>query len=605
METAADRFANYEICGLLRQSPGSACFAAIHPGLGRGLKADRKVALELAWDLTYAEQEARRLLQLNGKNGFPLLYDYLLIPCQLVADMLATLHQPDAIAGSQGQEIAVLVTQFAQGQELVNTAALDKKPRRVPQGSWLVEVDGKSFCQSMAGEIDLNGKIKVLRNLIKLVRQAHEQEPPQVCGELHPGCLWYDGDASGQVRFVARKVPLSYEALAWQSPWHLQNQGTLPAAADIYQLALWVRRVLGGEDRAWRSFADAILRQRQAEKLPTIDRFERDFNRTAVKVVSRMDLSTRVLVGLGLGALLAASLFWLWRFYQLSPKKSEIARLQMEAKKGDAAAEEVIAKLRGYLGEKEYQPVRQELVESIGQIRLEQPLQTRFLAAIDWSKPSAVYASRADSFVIYQGFAFQIGTAVSADEYIADIQATGLRLAHRDGKRQKIEFPKHPLVNGDGEGQFIIYASDLWEIITALSHLGGARVNYCSFLRPRIFGLIIEDNPSLVLDNIVMSMDYRLDPTGLVENRKWYGFWDLREGTALKGDLGHLTQERLGKLGLKVTGAEHLHRSVDVVLKRRTRFLDWLKQEAMIEGVRMELSEDGRSVRFYLAGART
>lgn len=605
METAADRFASYQICGPLRLGPGSVCFAALHPGLGRGLNADRKVALELSWDLTIAAEEARRLLRLGGKSGFPLLYDYFLIPFQRVSELLAPLHRSDEpLAPSEDQLIAVLVTQFAQGQELVKTEALDKVPRRLAKGSWLVEIDGKTFLQSMVEAFDQKGRVKVLRSLVKLVKRAHEQEPHQVCGELHPGCLWYDPDAGGEVRFATWQTSASYAAAAWQSPWHLERQAALPPAADIYQLALWVRRVLGGDDRAWRRFADSVLRQRDATKMPTIAVFERDFNRTAKKVEGRMDLRTRGLVGLGFAVLLAASALWLWRFYQVSPKKAEIARLRLEAKQGDTAAE-VVAKLRGYLGEKEYQIVRQDLVESLGQIQLDQPQQTRFLAAIDWSKPSAVYVSRAASFVIYQGFAFQIGAPVSAEGYIAEIRHAGLEMVDREGKRRKVAFPKHPLVDGDGEGQFIMYDADLWEINAALSNLVGQKIAYCTFLRPRIFGLILEDSPSLVLANIRMSMDYHLDLTTLEESRAWYGFWDLREGTALVGDLGELARERLGKMGMDITGAEHLHKSIDVVLRKRTNCLVWFKEEAALAGARMELSADGRRVRFIPLGART
>lgn len=602
MKPSPEKLKSFEIRGLSRVGTGSITYDALHLGIGQGLQADRKVSLKISWDLAKAREEGRGLIIMGGKGGFLSLYDYFFVRFEDVAALMAPAMASTGTSFSPGQELAVLVTQFALGKELVKTEAVFGKPgKNLPSGSWLIEIDSTPYRQSLPDTFDSDKKVALLRNLIKLVKHAHDSEPAQVCGNIQPSSLLYDAAGSGDVQIVDWKGLVGFDAAAWKSPWH-DETSELPKAADIHQLGLWVARLMGPEDRAWLKFAHSITKLRQAEAVPSIHAFDEAFNQIAESVSGRRYTRTLSLVSLCLLFLIGLGVWKYWQNYQLRPKISEIAHMRSEALKSEARANEVIVKLRKSLGDKDYAPVRDELIRCIGEIRFNYQVHHKFLQSIDWHKPSAIYLSQAINFAIYEGFAMEIGEPINEQEFIAQIRATGLVLASREtGKSRTMAFPKHPLLeDGEKDGQFIIYKADVWEINAALSNLVGQDINFHTFTQPRIYGLVLEDSPSLVLARISKYYKDQWVNDVFDERPEWIGLWDIEEGTHIKGTLGELANRFLvDKLELKVSGAHLLGKRIDQVVEYRMDCLAWFEQEAELSGVSMTLSKDGRNVSFF------
>ncbi len=601
----------YAIRECLRHGASSVSYAALHTDIGMGLKVERKVTLKFSWNVSAAEEEARGMVKLSGKRGFLSLYDCFRVPYHEVMALLAPAMQrsDDSAPSIQAeQDIVVLVTQFALGQDLVKTEAIaSKAPIKVTEGSWLIEVDGKPYRQSLPESFGPDERLHLLRNLIKLVKHAHEQEPRQVLGQLQPGGLLYDSEGGGDIRLVDWKGVESFEAAAWQSPWHSASAEALPSAADIYQLALWVDRILGPGDRAWRKFARAITLHQDPTKLPTIQAFEERLNQIATKVAGRMHRQTLTLLWLGILVALGLGGWKLWRDHVLSPQRQTIARLRSEAGKSDEQAQEVIGELRTYLGEKEFQPIREEVAGCIGDLRYQIRVEYKFLERLEWNKPNAIYLSNKKKFVIYECFPFEVGEPINEQEYLSEIQAKKMVVRNRKTNRYRtIHFPRHPLVGDQRiDGQFIIYDSDLWDIRSALSQIVGINPDYMTSIRPRIFGLMIEESPDLVYSVISASLDrshYQRFPV-LVENCLRFCYWDLEKGTRLNGTLEDLAVSVLNEdLKINISGQELLKEKVDMVLKTRTNGFEWFREQALLSGCRMELSEDGQNIRFTKPG---
>lgn len=596
----SEKLAGYKILEHVRSDACSVSYSALHLGIGRSLKADRNVILKFVWDVPKAENEARLMLSLGGKGGFPCLYHFFTLPYEEVLGLLdsslvAGVEKPNL---SMDQRIATLVTQHARGYALVSTApALEGVPRNLLKGAWLVQVDGQAYVQTLVNRWGTQEKLKLMGCMIKAVKHIHEQQQAQACGLLNPGNLLFDPDGDGALWFIGWETK-GFDAEAWRAPWH--DAAPLARATDIYQLALWCDRLLGSEHGAWRAFTQTILGQTDPFAMPTVQSFDAamkqviETQRKKKRIKTALVLSFIALIALGLNSL------YLWRQYTHQPLLEELSAVEVHALSEDHSAADALVKLKGFLNEPKYAPVRKEVIDSLGRVAVRQGIELEYLKTVDWGKPQAIFLSNNQSFVVYESFAYEVTTPINQEEVISEIASTGLKIRNFvTGNERHISFPRHPLVDEEHDGQFIIYNADLHEVVRALPISRQISMSIFPIGRPRIFGVLLGESVYAIFSRIYYNVGSYYDESVPRKEKKYYVFYDIARGTQMRGPLGKLATNFIRDgLGCEVSGWELMKREVDVQLNSNTPCLEWFEYQAKLDGFEMVMSSDGKSVEF-------
>lgn len=532
----------YELRGLIGFGGTSLVMAAVQQRLAQRFQVERKVALKFIWDQGRAQDEVERLVRLDGNRGVSGLIDYFELTYQDAQHLLGpALEKRREKTGEQltfppDKLIAVLVLQFAYGQMIVKTLPLPHGFRHPAKHEWLIEIDGQPHLQSLAVKLSVHEKIALVRSLIKAIKGAHDRQPAQVHGDIHPGNVIFDR-AEGEAIVIDWGGKEVYGTDGWLSPWHdqliLGEIQALPEVVDIYLLALWIQRLLGDERAAWHNLAANVLADLANGKAITIGELLTRFEDTYQKIMEQRTRTKILVAAVTVLAMFAVFLFWhgpAWK--KATKQRDEVEDLLSHALEDEAFSRTGLDLLQAHLKDPEYQFLEDDIINAIGTIKLHYNTSAPFLATLDLAKPSCVFISQNLSFVAYRQFPFSVGSSVSDDEFIAKVTAAGILLKQRTTFAERFvgfqDFPL-PLAN-TRNGQLIIYESDLREVMVALGTLVGKNVIYLPAGTPRIFGILHGPHPEALLKNICTRIGTSYpdgDVIAINTARDWTRCWEM------------------------------------------------------------------------------
>ncbi len=539
----ADSLKGYEIRGLVGFGGTSLVMAAVQQSLSLRFHLERKVALKFIWDPSRAQDEVMRLVRLDGNRGISGLIDYFELSFDRVEHLLKPALEKrrektgENLTFAADHLFAVLVLQFAYGQMIVKTVPLPHGFRGPAKNEWLIEIDGEPHLQSLALKFTHHEKIAFIRSLIKAIKSAHARQPAQIHGDLHPGNVMFD-KAEGEAIVIDWGGTGVYGTDGWLSPMHdqllLGEIEALPAAVDIYMLALWIQRLLGDEKAAWQHLASQIIEELSSGKAISINQLLVRFEDTCQKI---MEQRTRINVLTGAATLLAMfAVFLYWHgpaWKKASKQREEIKDLLTHALEDEAFSREALDKLKARLEDAEYGFLEDDIINALGTIKLHYNTSAPFLATLDLTQPTCVFISQNLSFVAYRQFPFSVGSSVSDLEFIAKVTAGGLVLKERTTFAERfLQFKDFPLpLANTNSGQLIIYESDLREVMVALGTLVGKNVIDLSSGTPRIFGVLLGPNPEALLKNICVRIGTNYPDGDMIRvnsARDWTKCWEMQ-----------------------------------------------------------------------------
>lgn len=599
----------YEIRGLVGLGGTSLVFAAIDLDLKRVLGKERKVALKFIWDLDRAQEEAKRLIHLDGQGSVNSLLAYFEAPFSQIADIVArglTTRQDrtgEQLHFAPDHGFGILVLQFAHGQNIVHTEPAPSG-LRLRKGEWPIEMNGQPFVQSLTLKLSLPEKIALIRGLIKVVKGAHDRTPPQIHGDLHPGNVVFDR-ISGDLVVIDWSGEGVYGAEGWISPWHdqllLGEIKSLPVAADLYLLALWIERLLGSENKSWRHLAQVVLEGREASPR-SIHEFSRMFE-AATEGQARTKYRAAVYATAMIGLVLMVAVSWtIWHKRRISEKRDQVEDLVVQALQNPSRAEGVLSTLKEHLADPSYVTIKTDIIKGIGQIKLKNNNNLPFLKSLDLNQPNCVYISDEQRFVVFGQFAFTLGAAVSESEYIDEIHARGLQV--RDSKSNAIrefKFPHHPLLHDDGKNQLIMYESDLSEVLACFAQMCDMNLMLLPKGKPTIFGLLRGENPNQLIEKILQ----RSGCEGSAYRRntlEWVRCYDMPKGQTIQGGVANnMAFSLVNGLGYKLENIPDVfkQRSMNVVLEKEWDSFELFRALALSYGFEMIRNDQDHTIRFH------
>ncbi len=593
IEVTPQRLKEFDALNLVGVGGISVVFSAVHLAAFNPFNNDRPVALKFVWDVTQAQQEVRRLILLDSNRGVNKLYGYFEAPLAEVRALLSPLldgHQaltsvqpevgPDALVG-------VLVMQLSKGCHLMKTRALEGAAYKLGKDEWVIDYEGRPYLQSLAMPLSVAERIAIVRGLMKIIIEAHEQEPPQVHGDLHPGNVHFNPKTEEVVVLDWSGLDI-YGASGWITPWHdrliLGEIQALPRQTDVYLIALWVDRLLGNEDRAFHRLANSVLTSETGEE-QDIRSFFKAFEQQ-VEFLGRRAKKRRwpYLLGVGLLALLVWQLDIVERL-QGSDGGAKAARQALEA--------EAVAR-----------KTKEELKHIIyGNSAALHEVSVKH----DLSRPQAVYVSKADRFVVYGGLPFLEGDAINNEFEIQTISLSAMALkAPGKAALERAVFTAHPLLGGDSQplGCLLIYDAPLIQIANALSRHLKEDISLLSASEPRVMGLVYGDDPGLLLERmfeIMPTPDVAMKKHMIYYDGQYLRYWDLAPGTAIEGNLSALlTQYLQERMGYELTKIPR--KLADQTLRREvttpSSCLGLFRHLVAAQGYSLEVDQNGTTLSF-------
>lgn len=552
---------DYKILGLVGMGGTSLVYAAAHIGLYQRFGLDRKVALKFIWNPQRAADEVQRLIRLDDNLAANTLLDYHEVRYGDVKswmddDFAYRQRELDDIVELQDDDrIAVLVLQFAHGQTITKTVPLaDLDTYQPKRDEWLIDVEGEPHRQFLCVDMTLDDRIAMIRGLVRAIRSAHERDPIQIHGDLHPGNVIFDRE-SGEVVILDWSGEGVFGADGWITPWHddlvLEEIDKLPPETDIYLLALWIERLLGWDHKDLQDLANRVIKRLEAGEKVSIAQLRTELdtvlNRLQGTKYRRLATANIVIATL----LIGFTLWWSHTRADLQERRDQVQVLVDEALNNEARADASVRELKKLLGKDEYQVIRDEVVRGIGTIKLATTKHLAFYETLDLSKPSAVYVSKEQSFVIYDEWPLGIGSPISRSEVILEIKPSGILIGNMKSVERTILFKEHPMLREFGDqldqrNVFFLYESDLATVILALSYVCSKDLDIQVRQNTTAYGVIIGETPEVVLSKIVQRLGFSWD-----ENRSvlldldmpYVGFWSLSKGTYIQGDLKVLLEE--------------------------------------------------------------
>ncbi len=521
VETTRHRLKEFGALDLVGVGGISVVFSAIHLAAYNTFNHDRPVALKFVWSVAQAQQEVRRLILLDSNRGVNKLYGYFEAPLEEVRALLAPLFSEGQVfhsAEGAAELVGVLVMQLSKGCHLTKTRALESAAHELGRDEWVIDYEGRPYLQSLTIPLSLAQRITIVRNLMKVIIEAHEQVPPQVHGDLHPGNVHYDPRTEEVVVLDWSGLDI-YGAAGWITPFHdrliLNEIQALPLQTDVFLIALWVDRLLGNEDRAFRRLANRVLVE---SKELDIKPFFNAFEQISGKVVRRFKFPYWMLLVLGVLVLQGKSLGIIERFRLYDRETQEVLerhgkRRAFRLKNGGIDQAEVY----------------------------------------DLSRPQALYVSRRTSFVIYGGLPFVEGDLINNDWIITSISSESIGMASQKSKRSMaLSFQSHPYKDlaRRNLGSFLLFDAPVREIAKALSIQLKDPILIISDGDPVLRGLVYSNDPHQLMPRIFGAEepeDVAGKNTGYGAQGKFILYWDLAPDQLIEGDLYDLVHTYLGK----------------------------------------------------------
>lgn len=601
----------FEVRGLLGLGGTSFVLAAIHPYHSGNFTVEQKVALKFIWDIDRAKDELERLVNLDGNRGVSGLIDYFEVTYREIAHLLEPAIQKreeqtgETLVFEPDHVFGVLALQFAHGQIIVKTVPLPANQPKPPKDAWLIEVNGQPYLQSLTIKMTVEEKINLMRCLIKIIKSAHEREPAQVHGDLHPGNLMYNRE-DGEAIIIDWSGNGVYGTDGWITPWHdqllLGEIQSLPKSADIYLLALWLQRLLGAESWHWQNFAVETMSQLADTIEIPIQDFFHAFEHISLDTSQRAYRRNVIAVSSLIVVAITALLFWFRPGWQkVAKKRDEIDGIVAKAIQDESYYEKAMDELALKAKDPDFQTLRDDVMAAVGAIKLHYNASSKYLERLDLSKPNCVFISQNLHFVVYGIFPFSEGAPVSKSEYITKITYQGIWLGSKNSsKKRLITFKEHPLPLQEAvDGVFLIYESDLREVLAALGSLTRKQVLYYPLGSPRIVGVIIGSTPEELLENIITRTgnEYSDEPTILLGNRKdWTRCWEVqphhRRTYQFSGLLNLYLRDKLGYKTSEVP-QDLINTKIDLASGERADYLQQLQLAAKKAGYWLKESQDG------------
>ncbi len=550
---------NYELLSLIGMGGTALVFSAKNLKFRDQFGADHTVALKFIFERARAEDEAKRLMKMSGVHG---VNDIL---CCFEADldnreMMRQLIEAWASKNTlqiktESTTVFVLVLNLERGDTLTRTRPWSSRDDRVRlKGQWEIESSGKRFVQYLRNQYTYHEKIALIQGMINAIQNSHNLFD-QVHGDLHPGNVLFNHQ-NAEVVIIDWSNEGVFGTDGWTSPWHdqliLNEIYSLPKAADIFLLALWVQRLLGFEHPVWQRFALHYLEEENANLMPTIDEFLQSFN-CAINTIDKLRQRRRRWKAGAILALTSVLTFMVVFDWENYFQKSKIDSL-LHQNISDKAK---MHKLQDILDEAQPYQIRKYITQRIGEISLSSYAEPGDFSGIDVSRPTAVYFSEDQSFVAFRDKVLTSGCAINNHEYIYDIDTVGLVVADMKNHYRFIEFPEHALQkDASGSGCLIIYSSELRDLITALGMVTRHQITFTSTTSPRVFGLLRGANAQDLVKKLFLLMDCPWDASNLVcsYEKHWLKTYEVIPGEFLKGNLIDIFIENIHeKLGYHIT----------------------------------------------------
>lgn len=501
------------------------------------LGMNKVVTLKILFDRVQAQAEAERLIQMSDETGVTSLHDYQEFEAVEIDDALKQLFTSwQAKLYKQSDEpirrAYCLALHMEKGEDLTMTRLWkNQDAKSMNKGIWVVDRQGVQYAQYLQYDLNNDQKISLIKGLISAIKHAHDRFN-MVHGDLHPGNVIYDPNTATVVIIDWGTVGV-LGTDGWLTPWHdlllLNEIQSLPKAADIHALALWIDRLLGYEDSVFRRQALRILSVDDAALVPTIGQLSVQFEASVQKVENKkhariFGLIAMIAVFVILGLKLS---FTDWAFLKM---KEEITALTTSGLAQGSGNREALRTLRNHLHDSRYLQLRNTIVSGLGKINLKHFRGDYYLSEEDLRRPTAIHYAGSQSFVIFKGQLLFLGSAASSNEFVSDIDVSGIVLSSSQDGHRFIEFPVHPLAaEVDGAGYFLVYKSNLKSLLYVLAEMHFASVRFDSNIEPQVFGLIRGSTSLDVYYKLLDQMDCSWVDFGQKCNfeRPWLRMWEL------------------------------------------------------------------------------
>lgn len=558
------RMGDYEVLGLIGLGGTAIVLAARDLRIEALLGANQLVALKVMFDAERARDEAERLTRMSGVHGVNAILDYLEIESSTLAAALRPVVQAWSRKSNNAivfdtDRLAILVLHLERGETITKTRSWSNRDREaLPNGQWLIETPEQKLIQYLRYDLSLAEKIALVQGLITAIENAHRLFG-QVHGDLHPGNIMFNRETGDVVVIDWSNVSVA-GADGWQSPWHdqflLGEIDELPMAADIYQLGLWVLRLLAAEHPEWWRFAHRVLVVEDASSMPSIQVFAESFVHT-LRQIERASTVKRAWTGLAIALLAVAALYLATIDWTSLRLRRSIHRIEAASLADPAQAQPGRARLTELLHDERYLNVKQDVIAALGTLSLRTPSEVDMAQRLDISRPSAVYYADDQSFLLYGKTVLSLGSAISESEFVHYIDTVGMVVASRDKRYRFIEFPPHALAQEvSGLGCLILYPSKLGDLLEALGSISRDEIDFSSTTEPRVFGVLKGDTVQVLLKKLFLLMDARWDENklSLSYEKHWLRTWEVEPGYRLAGTYIDIVVENIGqKLGYPIT----------------------------------------------------
>ncbi len=558
------RIGDYEVQGLIGLGGTAIVLSAKDLRMAALLDVNHLVALKLIFEPSRARDEAERLTRMSGVHGVNAIRDYFEIESSALATALEPLIQawskksnnPIAL---ENDRVSILVLHLERGETIAKTRSWSKHDvNALAKGQWLIETPEQKFVQYLRYDLSLSEKITLVQGLITAVQNAHRLFD-QVHGDLHPGNVVFNRE-TGDVVIIDWSNASVAGADGWQSPWHdqflLGEIAEIPMAADIYQLSLWVLRLLADEHPEWQRFAGGVLVEDNAAAMPSVQAFGESFTQILRQIEKARTLK-RAWTSLAIALLGAAALYLAttdWTAWRL---RRSIHRIEAEALVDAAKAKSGRTRLKEFLHDERFLKVKQEVIHALGSLSLRSPSEVDLARQLEIARPTAIFYAEDQSFLLYGKTVLRLGSAINESEFVYFIDTVGMVVASPEKKYRFIEFPPHTLAQEvSGQGCLILYPSKLRDLVLALGSISHDDIDFSSMTEPQIFGVLRGENVRVLLKKLFVLMEAPWDEykLSLSYEKHWLRTWEVDPGYKLVGTYIDIAVDQMGqKLGYPIT----------------------------------------------------
>lgn len=610
IEVTSHRLKEFTSLNLVGVGGISVVFSATHLAEFNSFGQDRKVALKFVWDVAQAQAEVRRLIQLESNRGVNKLYGYFEAPTEEVMELLAPLlnarqaHVSPPQAESGDAQVGILVMQLSHGQHLMKTWAMESASYKLKRDEWVIDFEGKPFIQALALPLALDERIAIIRSLFKVLIEAHEQSPPQVHGDLHPGNVHYN-PKTGEVVILDWSGMDIYGAAGWITPWHdqkiLGEIQNLPGQADVYMIALWIERLLGNEAPQYRKLAETVLASEH--KCPDIHSFFNSFE-NIVKALKQSGRNKRWIYWAVVAVLVIGVVRW--RAIIADQERRHNQEMSELLNRGEKDG-----KVMYVLETKKDNPAYVKVwgdVDTIKKaIEMKYAEANTYLQKYELRRPQAVFISSSERMIIYGGLPFVEGDLINNESVITSIGLGKIHVRHvESGAGQELKFFAHPLLRGapPPSNGFLVYSTHFRDIANAMSRYLKEDIVLQSASEPVALAFVRGEDPRQLLPRMFGVEKRTASATerrNIYYDGQWIRYWDLEPGLKLEGRFGQLASKYLEKrMGYRITKMSAKLRAIPMICEvAETRScLSVFEQEAAAHGYALEVDHTGNQIAF-------